>query len=321
MSNDTFVLVEQRNGVVSDISFEMLGKAAEIAAGRGSVIAVLTGHNLAGLDSQLGAAQELLVVDDAQLAEFTPTAYADAIAPVLRMREAGLVLAAASSDGLDLAPLLSARLGLPVVSSCRNFFFADGVLHAISQLYGGKMFVESAVRGGAAILSILPGAFQPAAAAGTPASIISITPADVTPRERFRAWIAPPPGDVDVTAVPVLVSVGRGIQNKENIEAAEELAALLGGAVAASRPVVDQGWLPLTRQIGRSGMIVKPKLYLALGISGAPEHIEGMRDSELIIAVNSDRSAPIFSVAHYGVVADVMDTIPALTEALASRAS
>jgi len=115
------------------------------------------------------------------------------------------------------------------------------------------------------------------------------------------------------------VSVGRGIQTKDNIELAEELAAALGGAVSASRPVIDQGWLPMTRQVGKSGATVKPKLYLAAGISGAPEHVEGMKNAELIIAVNTDPQAPIFSVAHYGIIGETVEILPALTEAVKAR--
>jgi len=125
--------------------------------------------------------------------------------------------------------------------------------------------------------------------------------------------------DVDITRVPILVAVGRGIQRKENLPLAEELAGLLAGAVCASRPVIDQGWLPLSRQVGKSGMIVKPSLYLALGISGAPEHLEGMRNAELIVAVNTDGGAPIFNVAHYGIVGDMFEVIPALMTQLRQR--
>jgi electron transfer flavoprotein alpha subunit len=119
---------------------------------------------------------------------------------------------------------------------------------------------------------------------------------------------------VDITREGVLVSVGRGIQSKDNLPVVEELAQALGGTVSASRPIVDQGWLPKTRQVGKSGMTVKPKLYVAVGISGAPEHLEGMRGAELIVAVNTDANAPIFNVAHYGVVGDLFDVLPLLTE-------
>jgi electron transfer flavoprotein alpha subunit len=121
---------------------------------------------------------------------------------------------------------------------------------------------------------------------------------------------------VDITQQEVLVAVGRGIQQQDNLELAEELAHALGGAVAASRPIIDQGWLPATRQIGKSGMTVKPKCMIALGVSGAPEHVEGMKDSGVIVAVNTDPNAPIFDVAHYGVVADLLDLTPAITEAI-----
>ena len=135
-------------------------------------------------------------------------------------------------------------------------------------------------------------------------------------RIRFRGLIRPEAGDVDITRESILVSVGRGIGEQDNLELVEALAAALGGAVSSSRPIADAGWLPRTRQVGKSGLRVKPKLYLALGISGAPEHLEGMRDAELIIAVNTDPRAPIFGVAHYGAVADLLDVVPALTARL-----
>jgi electron transfer flavoprotein alpha subunit len=136
---------------------------------------------------------------------------------------------------------------------------------------------------------------------------------------RFQDWVLPEAGDVDITQQNVLVAVGRGIQQEDNIELAEELAQALDGAVCASRPVVDQGWLPATRQVGKSGMTVKPKLYLALGISGAPEHLEGMQGADLIIAVNTDPKAPIFDAAHYGTQIDALDLLPALVEAVNAK--
>jgi electron transfer flavoprotein alpha subunit len=171
------------------------------------------------------------------------------------------------------------------------------------------------------VVGLLPGA-RPAsaAAAGGPPAVEAVTvdlPAEG--RVRFDAYLDPAPGDVDVTQQAVLVSVGRGIQTQDNISLAEDLAAALGGVVSASRPVIDQGWLPLTRQVGKSGASVKPKLYFAAGISGAPEHVEGMKGAELIIAVNTDPGAPIFGVAHYGIVADALEVLPALTDAVKAR--
>jgi electron transfer flavoprotein alpha subunit len=138
----------------------------------------------------------------------------------------------------------------------------------------------------------------------------------------MRRLLGPEAGDVDITKAEILVGVGRGIQRKENLAMAEELAGLLGGTVCASRPVIDQGWLPLSRQVGKSGMVVRPKLYVALGISGASEHVEGMKDSDLIVAINTDAKAPIFDAADYGAAADLFEVVPALLDELkAGRAA
>jgi len=139
------------------------------------------------------------------------------------------------------------------------------------------------------------------------------------PKVVFKRYLEPEAGDVDITKQNVLVGVGRGIQTQDNVQLAEDLAQVLDGAVCASRPVIDQGWLPLSRQVGKSGMSVKPRVYLALGISGAPEHWEGMQNSQCIIAVNTDPKAPIFDGAHYGVVGDVLELLPVLTDKLKAR--
>jgi electron transfer flavoprotein alpha subunit len=168
-----------------------------------------------------------------------------------------------------------------------------------------------------AILSIYPGSFSAEEGKVTkiaPVEEISFPESDE--KIVFKNYIEPEPGDVDITKENILVSIGRGIESQDNMELAEEIIRTTGGALAASRPIIDQGWLPLSRQVGKSGMTVKPKLYLALGISGAPEHVEGMKDSGLIIAINKDPAAPIFNVAHYGIVADVMDIVPVLIEEL-----
>jgi electron transfer flavoprotein alpha subunit len=172
------------------------------------------------------------------------------------------------------------------------------------------------------VIGLWPGARPPEAAhTGKPPAVVE----DVSPAlpaatcVKLKQYLEPETGDIDITQQPVLVSVGRGIQGKENVELAEELAELLGGAVAGSRPVIDQGWLSLSRQVGKSGATVKPKLYIAAGISGAPEHVEGMRGASLIVAINTDAQAPIFQFAHYGIVGDALDVIPALTEAVRAK--
>ncbi len=318
MSNDVFVLVEHRDGAVTDTTFELLGCARQLAGEAGGrSVALLLGSGVEPLSSQLGAADDVLLIEDATLADFTPTAYHAAMLPLLREREPILVMAANSGVGMDVAAGLSIAAGLPLAAYAIDVALDGGAPVVTSQLYAGKVNVRVRFAGGQGIVTVVAGAFPTEAgrAAGSP-TIERVACAGPDSRVRFRGLIRPGVGDVDITRESVLVSVGRGIGEADNIELAEELAAALGGAVSASRPVADAGWLPRTRQVGKSGLHVKPKLYLALGISGAPEHLEGMRDADLIIAVNTDPRAPIFGVAHFGAVADVLDVVPALTKRL-----
>ncbi|MBI5688109.1 MAG: electron transfer flavoprotein subunit alpha/FixB family protein [Verrucomicrobia bacterium] len=182
--------------------------------------------------------------------------------------------------------------------------------------------MEAAVTASAkpAIIGILPGV-RPVEQ-GRSDKAATVTDVAVTlaaPKVHFKRYLESEAGDVDITQKDFLVAVGRGIQTKDNLDLAEDLAATLGGAVCGSRPVIDQGWLGLSRQVGKSGMNVKPKLYVMLGISGAPEHVEGMKSSQCIIAVNTDAAAPIFNVAHYGVVGDALEITPALTEKIKAK--
>ncbi|MDH3500107.1 MAG: electron transfer flavoprotein subunit alpha/FixB family protein, partial [Acidimicrobiia bacterium] len=205
---------------------------------------------------------------------------------------------------------------LPLVSYCQAVNAAGG-LSATCQLYAGKLEADVEVEGQRAVFALLAGAGD--ADAGRAAGSGAVETLDLgapAPGMELLGLSEPDAGDIDITTQEVLVVVGRGIESEDNIAEAVELAEALGGAVAASRPIVDQGWLPKTRQVGKSGLTVKPKVYLALGVSGAPEHIEGMRDASTIIAVNTDARAPIFGVAHYGWVGDLFDLLPELTDLL-----
>jgi electron transfer flavoprotein alpha subunit len=185
---------------------------------------------------------------------------------------------------------------------------------------GGKMLADVEIATSPAILTLLPGSYHATEETGRGELDARPSPVELSAGAiRFKEMILPEATDVDITQEEVLICVGRGIQQEDNLELAEELAETLGGQVCASRPIVDQGWLPTTRQVGKSGMTVKPKLYVALGMSGAPEHIEGMKDSDLIIAVNTDPTAPIFDVAQYGVEMDLLDLVPELVEALKAK--
>lgn len=318
MSGDVFVLVEHRDGAIVDGTFELLGRARELAAtAGGEVVALLLGSGVERLTDQLGAAQRVILADDPALAEFTPSGYQAALVPIVRDRSPMLLLASNTGVGMDVAAGLSMATGLPLAAYGIDVTL-DGASPIVTcQLYAGKVNVRVRFRDGRGIVTVVAGAFPAEAgrAPGSP-SVERIAAGTIDNRIRFKQLLRPEAGDVDITREAVLVSVGRGIGEVDNIELAEALAAALGGAVSASRPVADAGWLPRTRQVGKSGLRVKPKLYLALGISGAPEHLEGMRDAELIIAINSDPRAPIFGVAHYGAVADLLDVVPALTKRL-----
>lgn len=317
---DIYVIAEQFRGALSDITFELLGKAKELAAG-GQVVAVLVGGaGTRDLASQLGAAGRVLVIEDERLSAYTPEAYKAVLVEAVGQRDPGLVLVGNTSMGMDMAAGLSAATGLPLVAYCLGLATEGSAIVATSRLYGGKMDVEVALDG-SAIVSVQAGAFpaDPGRASGSPEIEEVKAPAALeTVKTKFLRLIEPEAGDVDITRADVLVSVGRGIQNADNIEVMQELADAMGAPLAASRPITDAGWLPKTRQVGKSGLTVKPKLYLCAGISGAPEHLEGMRDADLIIAINTDERAPIFDVANFGVTEDLFDVVPALTEKLRS---
>jgi electron transfer flavoprotein alpha subunit len=318
MSADVFVLVEHRDGTVTEGSLELLGRARELAtATGGEAVALLLGSPLEPLVGQLGAADRILVVEDPALSEFTPSAWQAALVPLVRERMPTLVLAPNSGVGMDLAAGLSGATGLPLAAYATDVVIDGGSPLVTCRLYAGKIDVRVRFRDGRGIATVVAGAFPGEAgrAAGSP-TVERVEPPPLDTRVRFRAFHRPEAGDVDITRESILVSVGRGIGEQENIELVQELARVLGGTVACSRPIADAGWLPRTRQVGKSGLRVKPKLYLALGLSGAPEHLEGMRDAELIIAVNTDPRAPIFGVAHFGAVADILDVVPALTKRL-----
>jgi len=318
MSNDVIVVVEHRSGAVLDPTLELLGRARELA-GRigGRAVALLLGSQTGALEAALGGADLVVAVDDPSLAEFSPSSYQAAVVPIIREREPRLVLLANTGPGMDVAAGLSAATGLPLAAYATAIDLVDGEPVVTCQLYAGKIEARVRFAGGRGIATVVAGSFpaEGAMAAGSP-PVERVAPSAADQRVRFRSLIEPESGDVDITRESVLVSIGRGIGEQENVELAEELAAALGGAVSVSRPLADAGWLPRSRQVGKSGQKVKPRLYLALGISGAPEHLEGMRGADLIIAVNTDPRAPIFSVAHYGAEADLLEIVPALTRRL-----
>jgi len=316
MNQDIYVLVEQFKGKVTDMAFMALAQAKELAAASGGkVVGVLLGHNVAGLAKDL-AAGKVLVYDDPALADFTWDAYLKVLAGLIQAEMPRLVLLGETTIGADTASGLSARLGLPQVGSCTRIEAAGGAFNYTSQVCGGKLLAQGVLPDGSVLVTLVPGAFKPEQGkSAIPAQVVAmVTPALEGLRVKLSHYIEPEGGDVDICKENVLVSVGRGVQNQDNLEMAQELADALGAVVSGSRPVTDQGWLATSRLVGKSGKSVHPKVYLALGISGAPEHTEAITGSEMIIAVNTDPVAPIFNLAKYGAVVDMLDLLPVLTD-------
>ena len=310
------VLAEHTGMQVSEGTYELVGKARELASALGGMteVALLGPRDLAG---QLGGADIVVSVEHPALEEYLPEAYEQALLEVLAQRSPRLLLMSNATIGLDLGAALSVRWDAPLAAYVSALEIEGGAVTATAKILGGKVLAEVELPGERGIVTVLGGAFSAAAGllAGTPDVVDVAPPAGLDAlRMSLRKVIEADGGDVDISAADMLVSVGRGIESQDNMEIVLELADALGVPLSASRPVVDAGWLPKTRQVGQSGLKVKPRVYLALGISGAPEHLEGMRNAELIIACNTDPGAPIFGIAHYGTTVDLFDLVPELVD-------
>jgi electron transfer flavoprotein alpha subunit len=317
MANDILVLADHVGGVLSDATLELVGKAKELAGVTGgrAVVALL---GAPGLADSVGGADAVLTVDHPTLSDYNPEAWEKTLLALCNERQPRLVLIANSTIGMDLGAGLSAGWNAPLVAYTVGLEAEGDELVATAQVYGGKLMAEVALSADKGICTVVAGSFPAAGAgAGSPAVEALAPPAGLDDlKTSFLTMVEPEGGDVDITAADLLVSVGRGIGSQDNLDDVQELADTLGAPLSASRPVTDAGWLPKTRQVGKSGLKVKPKVYLTFGISGAPEHLEGMRDAELIIACNTDAAAPIFDVAHYGTTIDLFDLVPALNDKL-----
>jgi electron transfer flavoprotein alpha subunit len=317
MNQDIYVVIEHIQGQVSDISYVMLAAARDLAnVTGGNVVGVILGHDASHLADSL-AADQIYYGDDPALAEFTSDAYKKALKSLINQEQPRAMFFGSTTIGADVAGGLAAQLEIPLVSSCLSI--SDGKV--VSKICGGKIMAESDLADTTTFITMIPGGYKPdQGKSDTPPEVTPFSPDLADLKVALRQYIEPEIADVDITQEDILIAVGRGIQTEDNIELAEELAELLGGTVCASRPIVDQGWLPVSRMVGKSGQQVSPRLYFALGISGAPEHVEGMADAELVIAVNIDPGAPIFDVAKYGADVDLFDLIDYLIEAVEEAA-
>jgi len=316
---EVFVLVEHRQGKIRDITYEMLGLGENMANQQGgSSTAVLLGHDVKTFAEDLATrASKVLVVEDENLKNFNSVLYQKVISSLVSKYQPFLTLMGHTAFGMDLAPSLSVETGFPLATDCISLSFKEGRLKANRSIYGGKVNANISLRESKGyIATIRPGIFSPKIPGEKKGGII-IEPSSLQGTidvKKFIEYIEAPLTGEDITQAEVLVSVGQGIGGPEHIPMIEELAKNLRGMISCSRPVVDRNWLPKGRQVGISGKTVKPKVYIAIGISGAFQHVTAMQGSETIIAINKDSKAPIFSVADYGIVDDFQNVIPILKE-------
>ncbi len=312
-----FCVAEHRFGVLNPLSVELLNLANKMK-GSGTSEAVVIGKDVGKFAQELAKyANKVWVIEDAALENYNPELYIDVLLQLFNKEKPDAVLIGSTAEGNELAPLLAVRMNAPVVTDVVGVNASDG-LKVSRYLFQGKLMADLKIKSKPCVLTIRQGVFKEGVEVKGEVVKTNIKPSK-TPARKFVKYIEPEVGEVDIAQAPIIVAVGRGIEDAANIPLAEELAKLLGGVVAGSRPVIDNGWLPKDRQVGISGKTVKPKLYLALGISGAFQHVMGMKDSELIIAVNKDPEAPIFGVAHYGVVGDIFEVVPELIEKLKAK--
>jgi len=313
-------IVERAGPGLDDTAWELLGAARALVGDGGRVGAALLGEGVGDLASELARGyDDVWAFDDARLASWDGEAYARAVAPLVAREQPALILAAHTNLGIDFAPGLSVRAGVPLLPDCLALEHADGgTFEAVRAIYGGKVHARYACTPSeqGVMATLRAGAFaaaEPGAAASGEIHTESLAD-DVGQGRRPVRTVEPEAGEVDITQASILVGVGRGIEDEENLEIVQSLAEALGGEVACSRPVVDKGWLPKSRQVGTSGVTVKPKVYVAVGISGSFQHVGGIKGSPFLVAINKDARAPIFGVADVGVVDDLFDVVPALEE-------
>jgi electron transfer flavoprotein alpha subunit len=313
---DVLAVADHRRGELRDVSFELLTAGRELAdAAGGDLHAAVVSGDVDGFADELNreGVDQIHTVDYGE--EFNHDVYAQAVSALVDNLDPETLLVPNSVNGLDYAPAVATRLDRPYVSDAVGLDYADGTLEVTREMYGSKVETTIEVDDGPFVVSIR-GAEWPAAEGVGDADI---TPFDVDIDEDaigsdVKGFEEVGGGDVDISEAEFLVSIGRGIEEEENLELVEALVETTGATLSSSRPIVDNGWLPKNRQVGQSGKQVTPDVYLAIGISGAVQHVAGMKGADTIIAVNTDPNAPIFDIADYGVVGDLFDVVPELIE-------
>ncbi len=315
MSREVWCIVEHRSGQVDADSLQLFEAARKLDA---SAVAIVCGADVGALADQVSAhSDRVMSLSNPALADFTPDGYAQAIVPIAQERTPAAILTLHSHFlGRDLAPVLAFKLGTGLITDCIDMEWRSGLLGR-RLVYRRKLVAtQRSTKPGIHVATCQRGAFIAPKATGRMAEVEVIAidiDADAI-RWEVRDFDEAELVTGDITEAEVIVAAGRGVGSEENLELVKMLTKAVGGTLAASRPIVDQGWLPRGLQVGSSGKTVRPRLYLALGISGAIQHVVGMRDSDVIVAINKDPRAPIFEYADYGIVADLMEIIGPLTE-------
>ncbi len=336
-----FTFAQQVDGKLDGIAFELIGKGKELAKDLGvDVSAVLIGHNVESLADQLAeyGADHVILVDDPELETYRTEPYAQALAGVINEFKPEIVLVGATAIGRDLGPTVSARVKTGLTADCTSLEIGDFPMEAkpgVEQKHGQLLMTRPAFGGNTIatiacpdnrpqMATVRPGVMQKLEpVAGAKADVIKST-VKIEKNARFveiEKIVKEVASAADIMDAKILVSGGRGVGSEENFKLLQDLADALGGMVSCSRAVVDNGWMAKDYQVGQTGKTVRPNVYFAIGISGAIQHVAGMEEADLIIAINKDDSAPIFDVADYGIVGDLNKIVPALTEAIKAQAA
>ena len=316
------VVVEHRQGEVREITYEMLSKANELCKKHShSLTALLLGGKDEPFIGDIAErADRVIALEDEKLKVFNGDIYKGILAGLIEEFSPFLTLIGHTSWGMDLAPSLSVKTGLPLAADCVDILLDDGRPRVIRQIYSGKLFSKVSFRESKGYLvTMRPGSFPPDKIDERGGEVVKREVPDIPETgKQFAEFVDAGAGAVDIAQADLLISIGRGIGEEENVAVLKELAEKMGGVVSCSRPVVDKGWLPKYHQVGTSGKSVKPKVYLAFGISGAFQHVAGLSGAGTVIAVNKDKKAPIFRTADYGVVDDLFKIVEALKGGLSS---
>jgi len=310
------VVSEHRRGELRDVSYEAITAGRELADAQGGDLHVaVIGGDVDRFAEDLNREGVDAVHAVANGEEFDHNVSQSAVGALLEQTDAGTVVIPNSVNGLDYAPAIAEAHDLPLVTDAIGFEYDDG-LTVTREMYGSKVETTVDVGGDRFVLTVRGGEWAPAEGVGD-ATVEAVEVDHPESGARVTGFEEVGGGDVDIADADVLVSVGRGIEEEENLELVEDLAEALGATLSASRPIVDNGWLPKNRQVGQSGKVVTPDVYIAIGISGAVQHVAGMKGSDTIVAINTDPNAPIFDIADYGIVGDLFDVVPELIDEFA----